>query len=167
MVRVLTKSHRRGVNPNRLVVRWGISCPLRHFGSVTIYAVTSTVSNETTHDLGADPNQLMAITITASSTPSNTQFALLQTAQAGQRLVGASRPRRDSRRGTLASTQGDDTAPLRCRSSKTSAAEQQLTTDASAASLSEPTSQNDDDDACCTPKTRAWRGTGAMPDSLA
>ena len=57
-------------------------------GSITVYATTSTVSDELTHDLGADPNQLISITIGANSTPANTSFAVLQTAAAGERLGG-------------------------------------------------------------------------------
>jgi hypothetical protein len=57
-------------------------------GSVTIFGVTSTVSDETTHDLGADPNQLVSITIGATSTAANTSFTVLQTAAAGERLGG-------------------------------------------------------------------------------
>lgn len=57
-------------------------------GSITLYATTSTVSNDTSHDLGADPNQLVSITINASSTPTNTSFSVLQSAPAGQRLGG-------------------------------------------------------------------------------
>jgi hypothetical protein len=57
-------------------------------GSITIYATTSTVSDELTHDLGADPNQLVSITVGTNSTPSNTSFTVLQTAPAGERLGG-------------------------------------------------------------------------------
>jgi hypothetical protein len=57
-------------------------------GSFTIYATTATVSDETTHDAGADPNQLVAITIGANSTPGNTSFTVQQTAQAGERFGG-------------------------------------------------------------------------------
>ena len=57
-------------------------------GSYTIYGTTSTVSNETTHDLGADPNQIVAITIGATSTAANTSFTILQDAVAGQRFGG-------------------------------------------------------------------------------
>jgi len=57
-------------------------------GSFTIHATTSTVSDDTAHDAGADPNQLVAITIGASSTPANTSFRVLQTAQSGERFGG-------------------------------------------------------------------------------
>lgn len=57
-------------------------------GSVTIYALTSTVSDEQTHDLGADPNQLVSITIGSSSTTANTSFKVLRTAAAGERFGG-------------------------------------------------------------------------------
>jgi hypothetical protein len=57
-------------------------------GSVTIFATTSTVSDETTHDSGADPNQLVSITINSASTPANTSFTVLQTAKAGERFGG-------------------------------------------------------------------------------
>ena len=57
-------------------------------GSYTLYATTSTVSDELTHDLGADPNELVSITITASSTPANTSFSVLQTAAYGERFGG-------------------------------------------------------------------------------
>jgi hypothetical protein len=57
-------------------------------GSVTLFAVTSTVSDEATHDLGADPNQVVSITIGANSTPVNTRFNVIQSALAGERLGG-------------------------------------------------------------------------------
>ncbi|CAM4040047.1 PEP-CTERM sorting domain-containing protein [Roseateles saccharophilus] len=57
-------------------------------GSFTLYATTSTVSDETTHDLGADPNQIVGITIGAGSTAANTSFAVLQSAAAGERFGG-------------------------------------------------------------------------------
>ncbi len=57
-------------------------------GSFTIYGTTSTVSNEITHDLGADPNQIVAINIFANSTAANTAFTVLQTAAAGARFGG-------------------------------------------------------------------------------
>jgi hypothetical protein len=57
-------------------------------GSVTIFATTSTVSDETTHDLGADPNELVSINIGSSSTPANTSFTVLQTAKSGERYGG-------------------------------------------------------------------------------
>jgi hypothetical protein len=57
-------------------------------GSITIFATTATVSDEWVHDAGADPNQLVAITIGANSTPANTAFTVLQTAAAGERYGG-------------------------------------------------------------------------------
>ena len=57
-------------------------------GSFTIYGTTSTVSNEITHDLGADPNQIVAINIFGNSTAANTSFTVLQTAAAGARFGG-------------------------------------------------------------------------------
>ena len=57
-------------------------------GTYTIYATTATISEETVHDTGADPNQLVAITIGPNSTPANTAFTVLQTARAGERLGG-------------------------------------------------------------------------------
>jgi hypothetical protein len=57
-------------------------------GTFTVYATTSTVSDETSHDSGADPNQLVTITIGPSSTPANAAFTVLQTASAGERLGG-------------------------------------------------------------------------------
>jgi len=57
-------------------------------GSFTIFGATSTVSDELTHDLGADPNELVSITIGANSTADNTSFSVLETVVAGQRLGG-------------------------------------------------------------------------------
>ena len=57
-------------------------------GSFTIYATTSTVSNETTHDLGADPNEIVAISISSTSTAANTSFQVLNTAAVGARFGG-------------------------------------------------------------------------------
>jgi len=64
-------------------------------GSVTLYATTSTVSDNGNHDLGADPNQIVTITLTAaqlatpaSATPATPAFTTVQTAAAGQRLGG-------------------------------------------------------------------------------
>lgn len=57
-------------------------------GSFTIFGTTSTVSNESTHDLGADPNELVSIRIGANSTASNTFFNVLDTSVAGQRFGG-------------------------------------------------------------------------------
>lgn len=57
-------------------------------GSFTLYATTSTVSDEQTHDLGADPNEIVSITIGANSTAANTSFTVLQTAAYGERFGG-------------------------------------------------------------------------------
>lgn len=57
-------------------------------GTFTIYATTSTVSDELKHDLGADPNQIVSITIGPNSTASNTSFTVLETAVAGERFGG-------------------------------------------------------------------------------
>ena len=57
-------------------------------GSFTLYATTSTVSDELTHDLGADPNEIVSITVGASSTASNDSFLVLDTAAAGDRFGG-------------------------------------------------------------------------------
>jgi len=57
-------------------------------GSFTLFATTSTVSNEGTHDQGADPNELVSITIGAGSTPLNDSFTVLETAGYGERLGG-------------------------------------------------------------------------------
>ena len=57
-------------------------------GSWTIFGTTSTISTESTHDQGADPNELVSITIGADSTNANTTFAVLDTAAIGQRLGG-------------------------------------------------------------------------------
>jgi hypothetical protein len=57
-------------------------------GSIAIFATTSTVSDDWTHDSGADPNQLVSITIGVNSTPTNTSFTVLQTAAAGERFGG-------------------------------------------------------------------------------
>ena len=57
-------------------------------GSFTLFATTSTVSNEGTHDQGADPNELVSITIGAGSTAANTSFDVPETAACGERLGG-------------------------------------------------------------------------------
>jgi hypothetical protein len=57
-------------------------------GSFTLFATTSTVSDEATHDQGADPNELVSITIGLDSTAQNTSFDVLETAAAGERLGG-------------------------------------------------------------------------------
>jgi hypothetical protein len=57
-------------------------------GSFTIFGTTSTVSDELTHDLGADPNELVSIRIGANSTAANTSFTVLDTSLAGARFGG-------------------------------------------------------------------------------
>jgi hypothetical protein len=57
-------------------------------GSFTLYATTSTVSDELTHDLGADPNEIVSITIGATSTAANTGFSVVDTAAYGERFGG-------------------------------------------------------------------------------
>ena len=57
-------------------------------GTFTLFATTSTVSNEATHDQGADPNELVSITIGPDSTAANTAFTVLETAGSGERLGG-------------------------------------------------------------------------------
>ena len=57
-------------------------------GSFTVFGTTSTVSNELTHDLGGDPNELVSINITSASTSANTSFTVMETAAAGERLGG-------------------------------------------------------------------------------
>ena len=57
-------------------------------GTFTLFATTSTVSNESTHDQGADPNELVSITIGATSIPDDTSFTVLETAGYGERLGG-------------------------------------------------------------------------------
>jgi len=57
-------------------------------GSFTLFATTSTVSDESTHDQGADPNELVSITIGPDSTAANTSFTVLETAGYGERLGG-------------------------------------------------------------------------------
>ncbi len=68
-------------------------------GSVTLYATTSTTSDDKTHDLGSDPNQVVSITISAAQlavttpavlgTPTTTPaFSIVRQAPAGQRLGG-------------------------------------------------------------------------------
>lgn len=57
-------------------------------GSWTIYGTTSTVSDELTHDLGADPNEIVSITVGTNSTAANTAFTVLSTAAAGERFGG-------------------------------------------------------------------------------
>lgn len=59
-------------------------------GTVTIYAVTSTVS--TSGDQGADPNQLVVITdhLKATTLPAEERFVVLKTARYGEVLRGVS-----------------------------------------------------------------------------
>lgn len=57
-------------------------------GTWTVYGTTSTVSDELTHDLGADPNEIVSITIDANSTAANTAFSVLSVANVGERFGG-------------------------------------------------------------------------------
>ena len=57
-------------------------------GSFTIYATTSTISNDGNHDLGADPNEIVSINVGDNSTAANTAFSVVEVAQAGTRLGG-------------------------------------------------------------------------------
>jgi hypothetical protein len=59
-------------------------------GSVTIYAVTSTVSGS--GDQGADPNKLVEITddVAATSLPTSEAFTVLESADPGQVIRGVS-----------------------------------------------------------------------------
>ncbi|MGS0754134.1 PEP-CTERM sorting domain-containing protein [Roseateles sp. GG27B] len=57
-------------------------------GSFTIYATTSTVSDELSHDQGADRNEIVSITIGTGSTNANTSFTMLETAAYGARFGG-------------------------------------------------------------------------------
>jgi PEP-CTERM motif-containing protein len=57
-------------------------------GSFTLFATTSTVSDESTHDQGADPDELVSIRIGLGSMPADTSFDVLETASAGERLGG-------------------------------------------------------------------------------
>ena len=63
---------------------------VNHDGTVTIYAVTSTVSGS--GDQGADPNKVLAITdkVSATSLPSGESFTSLRTAASGEVLRGVS-----------------------------------------------------------------------------
>jgi hypothetical protein len=63
---------------------------VHHDGTVTIWAITSTVSGS--GDQGADPNKLVAITdrLAATSLPSDESFKTLQTAQFAEVLRGVS-----------------------------------------------------------------------------
>jgi hypothetical protein len=55
-------------------------------GSFQLWATTATTSNDTTHDLGADPNELVTITVNADDTAS--AFDVLELAAAGERIGG-------------------------------------------------------------------------------
>ncbi|HEX7690558.1 MAG TPA: PEP-CTERM sorting domain-containing protein [Burkholderiaceae bacterium] len=57
-------------------------------GSYTLFATTSTVSNESTHDQGADPNEIVSIHLDAASTAADTSFSIVETAAAGERFGG-------------------------------------------------------------------------------
>lgn len=58
-------------------------------GTYTVFGTTATVSNETTHDLGADPNEIVSITFDSnSSTAANTAFSVMSTAAVGERFGG-------------------------------------------------------------------------------
>jgi hypothetical protein len=57
-------------------------------GSWDIWGTTSTVSDELTHDLGADPNAIAHIHIDANSNALNTSFDITSTAVAGERFGG-------------------------------------------------------------------------------
>lgn len=55
-------------------------------GSFQLWATTATTSNDTGHDLGADPNELVTITVNADGSASS--FRVLETAAAGERIGG-------------------------------------------------------------------------------
>ncbi|HEX4235987.1 MAG TPA: PEP-CTERM sorting domain-containing protein [Caldimonas sp.] len=55
-------------------------------GSFELWATTATTSSDTSHDLGADPNELVTITISADGAAS--AFNVLETAAAGERIGG-------------------------------------------------------------------------------
>jgi hypothetical protein len=58
-------------------------------GTFTVFGTTSTVSDELTHDLGADPNEIVSITIDPTkSTAANTAFTVMSTAAMGERFGG-------------------------------------------------------------------------------
>ena len=57
-------------------------------GSFTIWGTTSTVSDELTHDLGADPNEIVSLTVNSTSTAANDFFTVLDVAQPGERFGG-------------------------------------------------------------------------------
>ena len=55
-------------------------------GSFQLWATTATTASDTAHDLGADPNEL--VTITVNGDGSATPFSVLETAVAGERIGG-------------------------------------------------------------------------------
>ena len=55
-------------------------------GSFHLWATTATTSSDTGHDLGADPNELVSITVNADGTAS--AFSVLELAVAGERFGG-------------------------------------------------------------------------------
>jgi hypothetical protein len=63
---------------------------VNHDGTVTIWAITSTVSGS--GDQGADPNKLVVITdkLAATTMPSTESFVTLKTAEFGEALRGIS-----------------------------------------------------------------------------
>jgi len=77
------------INPATAGLR-NLTCRLNSDGTVTVYALTSTVS--TNGDLGADPNKLVAINdVLANTSPAvgaSEQFTTIETAAYGQVLRG-------------------------------------------------------------------------------
>lgn len=55
-------------------------------GSFQLWATTATTSSDTGHDLGADPNELVTVTVNADGTAS--AFDVLELAAAGERIGG-------------------------------------------------------------------------------
>jgi PEP-CTERM motif len=55
-------------------------------GSFQLWATTATTASDTAHDLGADPNELVSITVNADGTA--TPFSVLELAAAGERIGG-------------------------------------------------------------------------------
>lgn len=55
-------------------------------GSFQLWATTATTASDTGHDLGADPNELVTITVNADGSAS--PFTVLETAAAGERIGG-------------------------------------------------------------------------------